>query len=803
VSRESRAAAAAFVAAAVTLFTQVLVHRLVSAKLLNNYAFLVISLTMLGFAASAVALTRWLPQVMARLDDFLVVFAALFALSLPLASWAFCRAPAPAPTWHRLEFVIAFFQTTPAALLFAVPFGFTGAILGALLAAPDLPTRRIYCWDLVGSGLGAVCVITAISRLGVEWALLVGAATLLLANALLFPPRRRSVAALALVAAAGLGAAGFARARLFDIRPMPSLDWVARMSPPYGLEYVAWDPTARIEVSRVPPPDPATMNYPCLIGDDRAFHQRFDRMLTQNNYAFTYAVRYDGDPASLRGIEQTIYSAAYQAASVERPRVLVIGVGGGFDILTALYFRAAEVTGVEINAATVSIIRAVYRDYFAPWATDPRVRIVLAEGRHYLESTAGRYDVLQLSGVDSYSGTSGAAHVFSESYLYTAEAFDLYLSHLSEQGILNMMRLEFRPEREMLRALTTAVGALRRAGVKEPSRHVVTITSARRNFTAMLVKKTPFQAAELARLASWAEANPHLWVSAAPGFQPRWPNMYAAFLGLGDAKREAAFVRAYPWDISPATDDRPFFFKYSFWRHVFSSYRLVQAEVPALEYSLLLLLGLVGLAAVACIQVPLRYLTARQARAPQAFRHGVVFAGIGIGYLAIELALLQKFGLFLGHPNYALSVVLAALLVATGLGSMASARLVQALGGIRFVGYALSGLLLLDVLVLLPRLTALLRWPFISRAAVVSALVLPVGMLLGTYLPTALDGLKRTAPQFVPWAWGINGIFSVLAPLLAVGVSATWGMNALLLASIPVYLVVGAAFPGEAGRAEP
>jgi spermidine synthase len=133
-------------------------------------------------------------------------------------------------------------------------------------------------------------------------------------------------------------------------------------------------------------------------------------------------VDYDGSKDSLAGIEETIYSAAYQARSVPRPRVLVIGVGGGFDILTALAFDASEVTGIDVNRATLGIVTRTYADYFRAWVQDPRVRLVADEGRHHLTSTSGRFDVLQLSGVDSYSGTPGAANVFSESYLYTLEA---------------------------------------------------------------------------------------------------------------------------------------------------------------------------------------------------------------------------------------------------------------------------------------------------------------------------------------------------------------------------------------------
>lgn len=795
----ARAAGLAFLTAAVTLFLQVLIHRVVSAKLLNNYAFLVVSLTMLGFAFSGVALTRAMPAMRARFDDSLAACGALGALSTLAATVAFYHADVGLQfADERSAFVLSLLRWVPLSLLFAVPFAFCGLILGALLSSPDLPTRRIYFFDLVGSALGAFAVIPAIARLGVEVSVLAACLALVVGALVLTPPRSRAVWALAWAAASCVLAAAGSRHRAFDMR-YPSGSALEAAQRAGAIEHVSWDPVARIEVSRIPPPDPDQMAYACLVGQNREFLARFRRMLTQNNYAFTYAVDYDGRRESLHGIEETIYASAYQVEARPRRRVLVVGVGGGFDVLTALYFDAAEVTGVEINAATVGILTGAYRDYFRHWVADPRVRLVLGEGRHYLATHPGPYDVIQLSGVDSYSGTAAAAHVFSENYLYTAEAFDLYLSRLSPDGMINMMRLEHVPPREMLRALVTAVDALRRAGVAEPAPHLVALTANNGAFTALLVKKSPFRAEERERLRRWAAAGRLFYVSAGPDVDPA-SGLYQAFLAQGDPRREAAFVRAYPFDIAPAGDDRPFFFRFSFWSHLFSRDPAIQRSVPFMEYSVILLTAVVGLAALACVYVPLWLLAREGARAPRASRQAAFFALIAVGYMAIEIALLQKFGLFLGHPNYALSVVLAALLLATGLGSLFSATIVAALGQLRFVSYVLAGIVLLEYALAFPWLPRLIGLPFAARVAVAFGLVVPIGVCLGTFMPTALERLKATAPAFVPWAWGVNGIFSVLAPIVSVGFSMSWGINALLIAAVPVYLAAGWLLP-SAGEA--
>jgi predicted membrane-bound spermidine synthase len=795
-----RAEALAFVTAFVTLFAQILVHRMASLKLLNNLAFLVISLTMLGFALSGVALSRWLPAFLERRDAVLVTSASCYAVTLVVASWLFYGAGVPAAVASRAISEMPYWMLL--SLLFAAPFAFCGLNLGLLLSSPDLPTRRIYAADLVGSALGAFAVIPAIARLGVETSIVLSAAGMVAATCLLAPPRssrtRAAVAAAALVLAV-------AAARPEDVFRLHYREGSIHRSQHQGsgvqLEHVVWDPLARIEVSRIPPPEPEGSMFPSLIGENRRFLARFRRIITQNDNAFTYAVDYDGSRDSLTGIEETIYSAAYQARSVQRPRVLVIGVGGGFDILTALAFDASDVTGIDVNRATLGIVTRTYASYFRAWVQDPRVKLVAAEGRHYLTATDARFDVLQLSGVDSYSGTPGAANVFSESYLYTLEAFRLYLEHLSENGILNVMRLEFSPPREMLRALISAVAALRGAGVEQPERHIVMLTQNNGAFTALLVKKTPFRPEELQRLLDWASHGRFLQVSAAPGANTARANMYQAFLSLADPVREAAFVRVYPYEVSPAEDDRPFFFKYSRWSHLWADRAGLRLAFPTMEWSIVLLLVATSLVGALGVLLPLRFFAARGLAVPGASRHLLFFAGTGIGYLAIEVALLQKFGLLLGHPNYALSVVLATLLLATGLGALSSSRIAARLGGLRFVVYVLAALMLALYFFLFPRLTDYVGLPFAVRLLIVLAAVGPLGLLLGTFVPVALDHLKESAAALVPWAWGVNGIASVMAPVLAAAFSMTWGIGALFLSAIPLYLVVAlvAPVPARAG----
>ena len=790
----ARAQILAFIVACATLAAQVLVHRMVSVKLLNNYAFLVISLAMLGFAVSGVIVTRYLVRFIDDFADTTALCAALFALTMVGSVIVFYWAPTSIAYAHtRADFVSALLRSMPLALLFGLPFVFCGLILGALLSLPGLPTPRIYGADLVGSAVGAIAVLPALIHVGAERSMLVTCALMVGGALVLARPRRVPARALGAVAILALLGATLLHDRVFQMR-YPDRSMLADTR---KIQHIAWDPVARIELSRFTAGP--WFAYPSFVGTNPEYAKRVRYMVTQNNFAFTLAPHYDGTPASLHGIEETIYTAPYHATSVAHPRVLVIGVGGGSDILSALAFGAESVTGAEINAATVRILTKTYRDYFQHWIEDPRVRLVNDEGRHFLTGSPGTFDVITLSGVDTFSGTSGAAHVFSENYLYTEEAFDLFLSRLSAQGILSVQRNDSFPRREMLRVLTTAVDALRRTGAPRPADHILMIEVKERGFIGMLVKKTPFTDAEMTRFQRWTETSHGLFhMAAAPTLNHRKANAYQDYLAAGSAVAEDALIALYPFDIAPPRDDQPFFFHTAFWWHLFTSDPAVWASVPVLEYTLLILTVVIGGAAVVCIALPLRYLAPRGRAAPGSGRYAAFFAALGLGYLGIEVALIQKFGLYLGHPNYALSVVLAPLLLATGVGALLSPVVIRASAHVRFASYALIGVVLLEYVAIFPWLgsaaSPLALW---LRALIVVALVMPVGVCLGLFFPAGLERLKAERPTFVPWAWGINGIFSVLAPILAVAVSITWGISALLISALPIYLVAGFLLPGR------
>jgi len=774
---------------------QVLIHRIVSVKLLNNYAFLIISLTMLGFAISGTVLTGWVDKFIKFRDDVTVTCAALFCLCLLGITMMFYGTDFGSQHSSSLSKLALF------TLLYAAPFVFCGLILGVLLSSPDLRTGRIYFCDLVGSSAGAFAVIPCVSAIGVEYSLIIVCMMFIIGAAFVMQPVKKAlVYPLSVISVAVLLIAAVFHNDTFRMRyPVDSmLDQVQKAGPEYGIDYTQWDPLSRIELSRIPPPTTDMSSYPSLIGGNEEFHKRFRRLITQNNFAFTYAVDYDGTKESIKGIEETIYASAYQATSVKNPQVAIIGVGGGFDILTALYFDPGHVTAIEINKATVDILTNKYADYFKHWVRDQRVSLINDEGRYYLTTTDRKFDIIQLSGVDSYSGTAGLAHVFSENYLYTEEALKLYLSRLNPDGILCLMRLEYQNPREMLRALTTAVSVLRRAGISPPADHIAMLTQTNGLYTAMLVKKTPFLPSEVERLKQWTMAGTLFGVTAAPHHNIG-TNVYQQFLMLDNPQYENAFIKSCAYDIRPTNDNRPFFFRFSYWKHLVLEPQKKQViAAPFMEYTIITLVLVIGIVSVFCVLLPLAFLSRRGLNVRHKSRFGLLFAAVGVGYMSIEIAFMQKFGLFLGHPNYSLSVVLAVLLFFSGLGALWSGKIVNLTGGLTRVSYICVFFIIADYLLLPSLYHSLMSLSFLVKVIIVAGMIFPVGFCMGMFVPAAIDKLKPAASEFIPWAWGINGVFSVIAPIIAIAVSMTWGINVLLISAIPFYIAAGFAYPKSA-----
>lgn len=789
-------AAMALIAAAVTFF-QIALMRVFSFTIWHHFAFMVISVALLGFGASGVALQRF-PRVGRRPERAAAWWALAFATTILLSAWVVAgfrfdptRIAADPVQLARLGLYYA---------VLLVPFTCAGLALVLLLHRFSASAGRLYASDLAGVGTGAMLTIGALAWVGAEGLLWLAAIAAAAAAALLRhgdEERGRlsllpwlavplllgltlPLASRLLAIAAGPGKAlhGFLdRDRFPEARHVHS-EWnlISRVDVVENSGTVTWtaNPLRRV---------PLNPQIQIVIDGDAA---------TPIVAAGAAAGRPDF-------LDAMLSTAALQAMRPQR--VLVIGAGGGVDVLAALHHGARRVDALEVNPAVAALVRGRYADWSGGLFAHDGVRLHVAEGRSFVRHTAERYDLIQLSLVDTWAASASGAYSLTESYLYTVEAFTDYLSRLGDDGILTLTRWLWHPPRETLKLCTTAVAALRRLGVREPERHVVVLALGR--LGSVLVKRSAFTPADLEALQRVAAGNGFTFLYA-PGLQGR--NEFTDAIGASDF---AAWNRSYPYDVAPASDDRPFFFQFGRWGDI-ANFRANWGENLLVLSGRLVLLS--TLAQAALLSVVLLVIPAVRPAAAGVALRGIpavvaYFAAIGASFMLIEVSLMQRFTLFLGHPVYAIASVLAVLLVAAGVGSWFTATFVRSRCRPQLV-FAGIAALSIGCGVFLPTVfTTFLGMALPVRIAVTVAILVPLGFLLGMPFPLAVASLReRGVAAGLGWAWAANGCASVIGPLLAVMVAMDFGFDAVLAIAALGYAMAGLLFgrwggllPGGAG----
>jgi hypothetical protein len=465
-------------------------------------------------------------------------------------------------------------------------------------------------------------------------------------------------------------------------------------------------------------------------------------------------------------------------------RALVIGGGGGRDIFDALSSGVRRVDVIELNSAIRDVVDGTLGHYSGSPYSLPRVHTVIGDGRAILSSQRTKYDKIDIGFTDAWGASAADALALSENNLYTVEAFEEYYDHLAPGGMLDVTRSYHFIGDEALRVTVLTLDALKHRGITHPENNVVVILghdqSAQTLPGTVLSQLRPFSPAQLAEIRTLASQRGDS-VAFAPGgpYQGEW-------VGLHQAASPQAFCTTYRLDVCAPTDDKPFFFNMKRLADIATptpkgyAYTIEPVLLLGVTVAILLLLTLVAFG------LPL-WLTRRQERPPVSSL--VYFAAIGLGFLTLEIALIQRFVLFLGFPTYALSIVLFSLLVFTGLGALLSSRWRRPRRGLQVALAATCVLIGLSAYLLQPLLRDLITLPFSARVAVTIAMLAPLGVLLGTAMPVGLRRLNELHPSGVAWAWGINGITSVLGSALAAFVAINWGFAIATLVALGCYLV--------------
>jgi hypothetical protein len=679
------------------------------------------------------------------------------------------------------RFLVQLVKLVLLCIVLFLPFLMAGLAVSTILASNPDAVGRLYAADLLGAAVGCALAVPLMSTIAPPGCVLLSGAIMAASGLRLAGAYARSLRVpLAVVALAGLAAALFAT-RLPDVVP----DRLKTMSPQQGPHTVfsRWSPVFRVDVL------------------DSDLVRSVGLLLSHDGMWGAVLPHYDGHPESLARYDADERSIPFRVLP-PNPRVAIIGAAGGNEILASLHFGASHVTAVELNPVTVSLVREHFADHIGHVAEDPRVTLLNAEGRSFFMRTTDQFDLVWFVAPDSYAAMNAAtsgAFVLSESYLYTAEMLEEALRHLSDQGIVcaqfGEVHFDEKPNRTA-RYLGTAREALRRLGVSDFPQHVLVATSPGFAFTisTILVKRTPFTPEEVQRFIAA--------VGGVRDSQVRFPSqegdthpVQAVISSSPEALR--TWYQRYPFDVRPVTDDGPFFWHFvPFSRALHSTNAAIapsSVEEGMGERLLLVLLLVVSVFAALVLLSPLLLRRDVWRAIPNKRHAAIYFAALGLGFMFLEVSLIQRLTLFLGYPTYSLSVTLFALLVSTGIGSALSERWGRDHRRALPRLLAVLALLVLFYLVALPAITrAGIGWPLAGRIALTTIVLAPLGLCLGMFMPIGLRSvahLTSHSGEYVAWAWAVNGFCSVVASILSTVCSMAFGFNAVMVIAVGIYAV--------------
>ncbi len=743
-----------------TLVLELALTRIFSVVFYYHFAFLAISVALFGLGAGGVVSY----VVAARPGN---IYAKLGACGLANAAcvtgllWFLLSRPA----------ALGFGALIAVYMASAVPFLLSGIIVSSAISEAIQRVDRAYFFDLAGAAAGCLVLIPFLNVFGGPNTVLAAGVFFAIGGALWFQqagrPRLRAAAVLASLLVVGLMVAN-GKFHMLDVR-------VAKGQKIPPEIFAAWNSFSRVGVT-------TDRGYPSIVIDADAATALADKDWDHLTAAERLGFSHDGPGA--------VY--------VLRPgaKTLIIGSGGGYDVARSLASGSRDITAVEINPIIANtIMRGKFAEQSHRLYFRPEVRVFVEDGRSFVRRSAEKYQVLQATLVDTWASTAAGAFALSENNLYTTDAFYDYLSHMTGDGVLSFTRWGFDPPRESLRLLTLATEALARLGESHPASHFIVLRDDSSKLygwgaqDTVLISREPFTAADIAR-ARQLVSETKLEAMYLPGGEMR--NEFATLLESPDP---GGFLRDYRFDVSPVSDDRPFFFYTVQPRDVRAYLSSANRESADFKINIAvpLLFELVATSLVATaliLGLPRLLLGAQLPR-----EHGVMmfllyFLCLGAGYIMIQVALIQRFVLLLGHPAYALTVIVFSMLVASGAGSFFSARWTRGddsrLARVLFTIAVLVAALAFGAGPLV-RMAA--TWALPLKMLLTALAIGPAAFLMGMPFPSGLRRLEQRHPASVRWAWSLNAAASVLGSAGAIVLAIYTGLQATLLAGGSLYLV--------------
>ncbi len=766
------------------LIYEILLTRIIALRLYFHFAFLVISNCLLGIGASGTMIAIFQESWKRRSRLLVTLFSGLYLVSLVFTYVFLCKfyIPDDLSLWRSADLYRFFVYNTVA----AVPFFFAGTVVGMILTFHAERIATVYFVDLIGAGIGCFLCPFLLSGFGAGGCIVVVFLLALTAGVIAFPAGRKK----AVVAGGiGLGIVGLWLLPTFDQKfPVPGktlLDFTdeTQLSVGKNIELSEWSAIGRIDMASVDETNRLIRGLGNRVAGTPPIPEQ--KIVLQDGAAGTFFTNFSEHPEALRLLERSMYSIPMQLK--DRPRVLIIGAGGGHDMWAAKIHGASFIKGIELHQSIVDIHSELLPEYSKLLLDDPNVHLVCAEGRSALLRDKETYDIIQMTVSDTWTALTSGAYMLAESYLYTTEAMQNIYAHLAQDGLLHMIRHGGLTEN--LRMLANINTAMEAEGVSDFDKSIICIRN--KYMMSILFKKGRFSEDELSRMARFAREN-GLEIVSMPnrGFG----NMLETFIRTTD---KSGFIERYWNNISPTTDDKPYFFFFMKWSNLLhfgqsSMEPVVEFPPVATVSSMFIVYQLVLSTALSLflILLPLIVFSRKRVKRTWAGRSLVYFAGLGLGFIAIEVIIIQKLTLFLGHPLYSTTVTLFSVLVFTGFGSLFSARWFQAPD--RKIWLVPLGLavLLISFIFISPQLVAsCIHVPLPLRIAITMSILAPIGLLLGVPFAYGIRILNIQNPTLIPWAWAVNGCSTVIGAILTVILSMNFGFNAVLCIAVLIYLI--------------
>ncbi len=776
------------------LLLELALTRLFSVVLFYHFAFLAISIALLGLGAGGVFAyllkkrlakvgTRTLAAGLCMANSILVLIVLEVVLHVPVALTVTGK--------NFLHLTILYMAA-------AVPFFLTGLLFSVVFARETWRVPRLYGADLSGGALACLAVVPLLNWIGGPNTIL-AASVVMAAAAMVWADsaNARKVAG-GLVAAFVLLIAANHSGKLIDVVYAKGM-----FRDPAWVEFARWNALSRVEVDR----------------------QGQGKAIVIDADASTYIMNCDLAHWHGSEWERNLMSAPPALANVLRPHgeFAIIGPGGGVDVLRAVANGSPSVTGIEINPIIANtIMRGRYSDYALHLYDRPEVHIHVTDGRSYLRSTPQQFDVVQMTLVDTWASTAAGAFALSENNLYTMEAFQEYFQHLKPDGMIAITRWEFRQPREALRVVAVAMEALHHLGVAEPARNFIVASQGPLNEdgipVVVLAKKTAFTPEEesvvRAHFVHYDKLDP-IYLPSEPAIKMAGQNPFADLIASNDPY---GFAQSYAYNVSPVNDNAPFFFFTLKAGQILGPQGLRRGidwkvNLGVLVLLLVLIISLVAVLVFLILPLAIE-VKLRSRRSPLPLLY---FVAVGLGYILVEIAFIQRFVLFLGHPTYALTVVIFLLMLSSGAGSLLSRRWLPRAELVWMPLALIIAALSANVFLLPHALAAWVGLGFSYRLVLSALLLAPLGLMMGMPFPTGLRALAANALLSVPsglggdgrnddegniveWAWAMNAAASVLGSVLAMVIAIQYGLNVTLACGVAAYFFALLLLPALRGQ---